>query len=718
MRKTTLRDSCMNDSVLGLNVFFLSIFCSWIQLGLRTKDLGLVWLPSSDLLSNYLQSSGIHENINRWNYPRINLPMQSDLGTNMSPQFDWVHQLLLQVLNLIIRNPVVSVNIWILLSFGLSSVFAFVLMRSIGISKFTTVICSLVFGLLPYHFIRMQHATVIQYQWVPCLIFVLITIVDESIIRIKRKTRITLLVFSCLLISGSGAYALFYSLIFVILFSLLKLFVDRKKIDPRVCVPFLLLAVGALIQTVLFRIIMDTNSQQLLYPKREGGDAILYSTRAFEFFLPSITSPWYSSLFAWIGRKIQVPDVNLCPPGEFSKYAIDFVCNAKVEGGTYGSLVSTITIYISLVGGIFLLVFSKKEVMKVLKVLFAILLVAFLFVTSYGMGTILSALVPAARKTGVLTPLVASLAIVVSAILIEQYSKNIKKLCRNLFGVLILILFISESITTRYSQIEETRDNQEFIRDYSRRVDQIVGSDCSVLRIPLSFPRYDTATVSPSEYLPAIYSDKALWVFVDNDVTSIEKTDIAENLWWVVGSARAKRYCAIELSNPNYVVANGVDFKEVADFVEGVIGLRRILESKDRNMRLYDLSSGRANDKPLVNILDGGYVREPVDSGGAWRWVKSKVRYRIFSSARQCVQLKSHVSSFGGAGQVRFFLDSFEIVNTPTDVLVTTNVTLNAGINVLRIETSGGDKLLSNGQMGAAYIFDPTIKKVSPVLCH
>ena len=98
--------------------------------------------------------------------------------------------------------------------------------------------------------------------------------------------------------------------------------------------------------------------------------------------------------------------------------------------------------------------------------------------------------------------------------------------------------------------------------------------------------------------------------------------------------------------------------------------------------------------------------------------MKSKVRYRIFSSARQCVQLKSHVSSFGAAGQVRFFLDSFEIVNTPTDVLVTTNVTLNAGINVLRIEISGGDKVLSNGQMGAAYIFDPTIKKVSPVLCH
>ncbi len=718
MRKIALKNWCPNDYILGLNVFLLSIFCSWIQLGLRTKDLGLVWLPSSDLLSNYLQSSGIHENSNRWNYPRINLPMHPDTGANMSPQFDWAHQVLLRVLNLTTRNPVVSVNLWILLSFGLASVFAFVLMRLMGISRSTTVVCSLVFGLLPYHFIRMQHATVIQYQWAPCLIFVLITIVDERIFRIRHRTRFTLLVCSCLLITGSGAYALFYSLIFVIIFSLFKLLMDQKKVEPRAFMPFLFLTVGALIQTFLFRILMDTNSQQLLYPKRQGGDALIYSTRAFEFLIPSTTSPWYDALFAWIGGRIEVPNVNLCPPGEFSRYATYFVCNANVEGETFGSLVSTIAVYISVIGGVFLLLSFNKEIAKELRVLFAVLLLAFLLVTSYGVGTILTALVPAARKTGILVPFMMLLTIVIAAILIERYSKNVKKLYRNLFAVLILFLLISENTPSMYPQVEETRGNQELLREYSKRVDQIVGSDCSVLRIPHSFPRYDPATVSPSEYLPAIYSDKARWVFVDNDVTSIENSTITENLWWIVGNARIKGYCALELSNHKYEVANAINFVEVANILEEEIGLKRIVESKDKEIRLYALNSGRTNDMPLVNILDGGYVREPVDSGGAWRWVKSQVRYRFFSSARQCVQIKSHVSSFGGDGRVQFFLDGFEIVEKPTDVLVTTNVTLNVGINILRIETSGGDKLLSNGQMGAAYIFDPTLKKISPELCQ
>ena len=362
--------------------------------------------------------------------------------------------------------------------------------------------------------------------------------------------------------------------------------------------------------------------------------------------------------------------------------------------------------------------FSKKEVMKELRVLFAILLVTILLVTSYGVGTIVAALVPAARKTGVLTPLVTFLAIVISAILTERYSKNVKKLCRNLFGVLILIFLFSESMPTRYSQIEETRSNQELIKEYSKSVDQILGSECTILKTPVAFPRYEPATVSPSEYLPALYSRKARWVFVDRDVTSIEQMNITDDLWWIVGSARARGYCALELANPNYVITNGLNFNDTADFIEETIGLTRILESRDRSIRLYSLQSGRRNEKPLVNILDGGYVREPVSTGGSWRWVKSIVRYRFFSSVRQCVQMKTHVASFGGASAVNLKIDNFDFVNTKTDVDISEYITLNQGVSVLTVRTLTGDKVLANGQMGAAYLFDPVVNPVSQDLCH
>jgi hypothetical protein len=649
--------------------------------------------------------------------------MQSDVGSNMSPQFDWVHELLLRALNLITRNPITSVNVWILLSFGIASVFAFILMRSIGITRFTATVCSLAFSLLPYHFIRMQHASVIQYQWTPCLVFVLIIVIDKSIIQIQNKNQTRVLIFSCLFISGSGPYALFYSLILVFLFSALKMFSVRTEIRSfRKLVlqfgPFLLLSIGAVIQTVFFRIFMNTNSQQLLYPKREGGDAILYSTRAFEFLIPSGTSPWHRILFSWISRKILVPDVNLCPPGEFSKYANLFVCNAKVEGGTYGSLSSTIAVYITLVAGVFFLAFFKKEIARELRTLFAILLVVLMLVTSYGGGTVLAALIPAARKTGVLTPFVTLLFIVIAAIIAGKHFQTNKKIFKYGSVILVSVVFISENVLSNYSQVRETRDNQELIKTYSKTVDQILGSKCTIFKVPVAVPRYDPAAVSPSEYLPALYSHKARWVFVDRDVTSIEQTNIADNLWWIVGSARAKGYCALELSNPNYVSTNGLNFNDTADFIETTIGLTRILESKDRNIRLYSLKSGRRNEKPLVNILDGGYVREPVSTGGSWRWVKSIVRYRFFSSVRQCVQMKTHVASFGGASAVKLRIDNFDFINTKTDVDISEYITLNQGVSVLTVRTLTGDKVLANGHMGAAYLFDPVVNPVSQDLCH
>ena len=89
MGKTSPNGWYLKDGILAINVFFVSIAVACLNLRLKIKDIGLVWLPTSDLLSNYLQSSGRQENGDRWNYPRLNLPAQSDLGANMSPQFDW-----------------------------------------------------------------------------------------------------------------------------------------------------------------------------------------------------------------------------------------------------------------------------------------------------------------------------------------------------------------------------------------------------------------------------------------------------------------------------------------------------------------------------------------------------------------------------------------------------------------------------------------------------
>ena len=302
--------------------------------------------------------------------------------------------------------------------------------------------------------------------------------------------------------------------------------------------------------------------------------------------------------------------------------------------------------------------------------------------------------------------------------MVGKYVKTSINIFKYSFVILFAVVFISENLLANYSQVTETRNNQDLIKTYSKKVDKFIGTKCSILRMPVAIPRYDPAAVSPSEYLPALYSQKARWVFVDSEVTSIEQTNFIDNLWWIVGSARSRGYCALELSNPNYVVANGMNFVEVSNFLESVVGLSRIFETKDMNIRLYSLNSGIKSEAPLVNILDGGYNREPADSGGSWRWVQSNVRYRFFSSIRQCVQMKTHVASYGGTSVVKLKFDNFDFLNTKTDVDISEYMTLNQGVSVLSIQTLSGDLPLPNGRMGAAYVFDPVLETVSPDLCR
>lgn len=718
------RSQYLLDIFIGANLFILSVLCSWIQLGLRIKDLSLAWLTSSDLQSNYLQSNGILESGSRWQYPRINLATQSDIGSNYSPQFDWLNVAQVKILNYLMGNSIAAVNIGILISFGFTSLSLFLLLRLLKIQRFFSFVIALTFGLLPFHFIRMQHVIVVQYSWVVFLVFLLIVLTSPESLKLTNRWLLIMAAVSAIIISGSGAYAVFYSLLFIASVLVLKtplLFQKKTYSKQFLCSlmgPILLLCIAAS-QVLIFRAQKLSDTQNLLYPLRGREDNSKYALRPFELLFPSETSPWYTYTIGWLRNKIVVGGPDYCPTGTFSDYTNRYVCNSSVEGASYGSFFSVIAVVCVIYFGVRYLLLRQGEISQLMRTCLALLVLVLSVATVGGLGTILAGLIPAARKTGVLTPLVFVLFLLIFALIIDNSWHRMRVVPKVLLSLLVLFVLTSESFLTRYNFVEETRDEQEILKEYVSLIDQQIPRKCPILRAPLDLPRFNPAHVSPNEYLSPLYSRTSSWVYVDPAVTNIEYTSIGEAYWWIVGTARSKGYCALELGNRNFTSANSFAYTDVVNFLENVVQLRIIAKSSDSNFRLYSLDSGIENKEILlVNISDGGYTREPVSSGGSWRWVKSKVRYQFFSSIRRCVQIRSHVASFGGAGKARFFLDNLEIVSTPTDVDVTTYVTLKKGISTFRVETSGGNKLLSNGQMGAAYIFDPSLKTVSPDLCN
>jgi hypothetical protein len=712
----------LKDVLVGVSVFILSITTAWMNLGLRIRDLSLAWLTSSDLLSNYLQSSGIHDSGSRWQYPRINLTTQSDVGGNLSPQFDWLHVLQLRVLNSITNNPITAVNVWLLLSFGFASLSFFILLRILKIGRLTAVLMSLTFGLLPFHFIRMQHAMVVQYSWVVCLVFILLSVTSPEVFNTSKRRLQGIAIFSALYISGSGAYAVIYSILFISITCVISVptllrkreFLGRAKLS---LIGPVVLVICAVAQVLLLRAQKLSVNQQLLFPLRPAEDVSIYALRPFELLFPSESNPWYRYAFGWIRDKILVQGVNFCPPGTFSDYANRYVCNSNVEGSSYGSLLSTIAVVSVLSFGLKHLLSQRREISRLSKICFGLLVIIILTTTIGGLGSILASVIPAARKTGVLVPLLVVLFLLIFALIFENVVTKVRAIPKAILLTLFFFVLISENFLTKYTFVTETRNEQEILKAYVSKIEQLTPQNCRILRAPLDLPRYEPARVSPSEYLSALYAVSHSWVFVDPDVTSIEFTSVADAYWWIVGMARGKGYCALELGNRNFSVDNALNFVEVSNFIESVLKLKTITKSSNSNFRLYSLESGVEQNEPLVNILDGGYVREPVESGGAWRWARNSLRYRVFSPISQCVSLKSRVQSINGLRSVYFSLNDVNFSVTTTETDVAEFVLLKSGLNILKIKTSGAEQILANGQMGSSYVYDPIVRTVPRMLC-
>jgi hypothetical protein len=716
------KSKCLKDFILGVCVFISSITTAWMNLGLRITDLSLAWLTSSDLLSNYLQSSGIHDSGSRWQYPRINLTTQSDVGVNLSPQFDWLHVLQLRALNTITKNPITAVNIWLLLSFGFTSLLFFVLLRILKIGRLTAVLMSLTFGLLPFHFIRMQHAIVVQYSWAVCLVLILILVSSPEVFKISKRRLQGICVFSALCISGSGAYAVLYSLFFISIMCVISVptFIRKKEFFSKAKLSLIgpmVLITCAVVQVLLFRAQKLSVNQQLLFPLRPAEDNRIYALRLFELLFPSESSPWYRYGFGWLRDKILVQGVNFCPAGTFSDYANRYVCNSNVEGASYGSLLSTLAVICVLSFGLKHLLSPRGEISRLFKICFGLLVMIILTTTVGGLGSILGGVIPAARKTGILVPLLGVIFLLIFALIIENVANKVRVISKAILLTLVLFVLISDNFLTKYTFVTETRSEQEILKSYVSKIDQQTSKNCRILRAPLDLPRYEPTRVSPSEYLSALYSVSNSWIFVDPDVTSIEFTGVADAYWWIVGMARSKGYCALELGNRNFSVDNALNFAEVADFLEDVLKLTTITKSSDSNFRLYSLKSGVEKNEPLVNILDGGYVREPVGLEGAWRWARNSLRYRVFSPISQCAHLKSRVQSIGGTRNVYFSLNGINFSETVTETDVSEFVLLKTGLNILKIETSGAEQILANGQLGSSYVFDPIVITAPQRLC-
>jgi ABC-type transport system involved in multi-copper enzyme maturation permease subunit len=156
-----------------------------------------------------------------------------------------------------------------------------------------------------------------------------------------------------------------------------------------------------------------------------------------------------------------------------------------VEGASYGSFFSVIAVICVIYFGVRHLLLRQGEISHLMRTCLALLVLVLSVATVGGLGTVLAGLIPAARKTGVLTPLVFVLFLLIFALIIDNSWHRMRVVPKVLLSLVVLFVFTSESFLTRYNFVEETRDEQEILKEYVSLVDQKISRKCPILRAPL-----------------------------------------------------------------------------------------------------------------------------------------------------------------------------------------------------------------------------------------
>ena len=179
-----------------------------------------------------------------------------------------------KLIGLISPHPGVVINVFLLLTFVLDAAAACLVARRLGISPATSIVCAVLFALLPYHFFRSDsHLFLSSYWSLPFTAYLFIAVLDDRPLFARRAaggrarwlsitTVATALM--CIVIASTGLYYAVFGLIMIAAAVLLKLLVARRL---RPLIPGV--AAFALVAVVLVANLAPT----VVYHAEHGGNS-------------------------------------------------------------------------------------------------------------------------------------------------------------------------------------------------------------------------------------------------------------------------------------------------------------------------------------------------------------------------------------------------------------------------------------------------------------
>ena len=427
------------------------------------------------------------------------------------PMADGLHFVLIKALIALFRDYVTGLNVYLLLTFLLTSTIAFAVLRQMKVHTGVAFVAALLYSFQPYHFRQnIEHIFLSGYYLVPAFVLMVLAVASGRAALLApqgagwsftpHRRALFLWALLCVAIGSSGVYYAFFSVFFLIVTALLQLLHGRKQAAVNAAFLAAIITASMLLNFAPSWAFWAANGPNPDAVSRNSVYTSMFSLNLSQMIAPS--DDHGIAIFAKIRHEL----------------AAHLGAGKHME---YGGLLAVVGL------GILLLNLVKPDLEsergKELSHLSILLLAGLLFAMTGGFGSlfsiVISAKVRALERISIFLAFFCTTAwAVVLSSLIANWSTTVRG--RLLAGGLLILLCgfgladqISKFFVPRYAAIAAMRDND---RELVQRMERVLPTGAMVFQLPYcDFPEPEGCTTNRMEpydhFRPLLVSRHLRW---------------------------------------------------------------------------------------------------------------------------------------------------------------------------------------------------------------
>lgn len=611
--------------------------------------------------------------------------------------------LIIKLISIFSHDYAFSMNTYFLVSFPLTTLTSMFVLRQLKISYQISILGSLLFAFLPYHFVRGEgHLFLAAYYMIPLIVMVLLWIysdMDFLISEVNGKIRTNLLtrksiisIIICILISSTFIYYPFFSCFFLIISGITSSVFHKNKTSLIASIILIaLITIGVLINVSPTLMYQHENGKNLLTAIRSPQEAETYGLKITLLLLP-ITNH-YLPFMATVANKY----INTAPLANHNAPSLGIII------GT-GFLLLIGWIFYRLSDGLKL----KIKQYDVINELSLLNLSALLLGTVGAFGALFAYAVaylfpisPQFRGYDRISIFIAFFSMTAIAILLETLSEryvktNAKKiLFLAVLGILLIAGIMDQTGRQPYGTIYSlTKTEYLNDADFINRIETIMPAEAMIFQLPyMPYPEYGNMykMTDYSHFKGYLHSSKLRWSYgaMKGRPEDIWQRGIAnEPIGDLVKILSLAGFSGIYIDSYGYeddgigVIANLSNIFKAEPLI-----------SKDKRLFFFDMTNYNQNKPALGYVQLEGWSEVQYPGGIPTRWMSNDAITEIFTSKNQTVNMSFDVISFYRPRTLEIYSDSnlYAQMSVPTN-FIDTNIPLNIkkGKNAFRFHVPEG----------------------------